>query len=454
MPARLSNTAYTDVPWRAHEVSGDFQIEDVWAVHTPGGGPDDFPTMLEAVERYETSRPNPALLGFLLAVRWKLGALFGWDARETGLGERVFALREGLPEDLRTVPRGSDRGLAPFTPVYQLPDEAVLELANKTVHTAMHLGWAQDDNGGHELRMTVLVKPNGLMGRLYLAAIAPIRHLVVLPIFLRRWEHAWRDATAEVIGAGTIRGLVGVDEIPSATRTLSSLPVTDYADQFTRSTDIQASPEDWAPSIRKRGSGPHNARRQQSTQSRMDRVEIDCGGVHPPLSVHTHNHPDQQDGGRLRCAARRKCCGAETGLHPASKGLVQPRVMLTNRRISLDSLSQESGKHARRRHPDIFGDLVQWITRTNRETGQHRLELVVEHRLEQSQLVSEMPRNGTTADTGTLSDIDETRLPVPLLGEEFGRGCDQQPTTLLSPLVTQRCHRSIQPRCPEPSFRC
>lgn len=240
MPARLANTAYTDVPWRAHEIAGALRIEDVLAVRTPGGGPDDFPAVLEAIERYETSRPDPALLRLLFAVRWKLGALFGWDARETGLGERVSALCAALPEDLASGPRGTDRGLAPFAPVYQLPDEAVLELANKTVHTAMHLGWTPVADGGHELRMTVLVKPNGLLGRLYLAAIAPIRHLVVLPMFLRRWELAWREATA------SIHGVAGVDAIPSSVLALSSLPVIDYGDQFTLSTDIQAPPEQWA----------------------------------------------------------------------------------------------------------------------------------------------------------------------------------------------------------------
>ncbi|GGS30221.1 DUF2867 domain-containing protein [Actinokineospora fastidiosa] len=58
------------------------------------------------------------------------------------------------------------------------------------------LGWAQGDDGDHELRMAVLVKPNGRFGRLCTAAIAPFRHLVVHPALTRQWERAWRERAA------------------------------------------------------------------------------------------------------------------------------------------------------------------------------------------------------------------------------------------------------------------
>lgn len=80
-----------------------------------------------------------------------------------------------------------------ITPDFRVEDECAQELANTTVHTVMHLGWVPADNGDHELRMAVLVKPNGLFGRLYMAAIAPLRYLVVYPTLTRRWERAWRD---------------------------------------------------------------------------------------------------------------------------------------------------------------------------------------------------------------------------------------------------------------------
>jgi hypothetical protein len=132
---------------------------------------------------------------FLFAARWTLGALLGWDRPRAGLGTRVQSLRDRLPRDLRESVAGSGSGGTPFTPVYQLDNESVRELAHKTVHGVMHLGWAPTGDGDHELRMAVLVKPNGRFGRLYMAFIAPFRHLVVYPALTRRWERAWRDRT-------------------------------------------------------------------------------------------------------------------------------------------------------------------------------------------------------------------------------------------------------------------
>ena len=43
---RLPDTAHTSRPWRIHELTGDFRLEDVWALPTPGG-PDDFPRVVQ-----------------------------------------------------------------------------------------------------------------------------------------------------------------------------------------------------------------------------------------------------------------------------------------------------------------------------------------------------------------------------------------------------------------------
>ncbi|MER6364078.1 DUF2867 domain-containing protein [Kitasatospora sp. NPDC001527] len=190
---RLPRSAHTRRPWRVHEFAPDFRTEDVWAFRTPGAGPEDFDVMLAAMRAGGGSARQSRATRFLFAVRWKLGALLGWDGAAAGLGTRVRSLRERLPRELAdTVDTGEPDGL-PFTPAYRLPDEDVRELANRTVHTLMHLGWAPTGDGGHELRMAVLVKPNGLLGRCYLLLIAPLRHLIVYPAVTRQWEQAWRD---------------------------------------------------------------------------------------------------------------------------------------------------------------------------------------------------------------------------------------------------------------------
>jgi hypothetical protein len=39
--------------------------------------------------------------------------------------------------------------------------------------------------------MAVLVKPNGLVGNAYMAAIRPFRHLIVYPAMMRQIEREW-----------------------------------------------------------------------------------------------------------------------------------------------------------------------------------------------------------------------------------------------------------------------
>ena len=36
MGKMLSDTAHTSRPWRIHEITRDFRLEDVWALPTPG----------------------------------------------------------------------------------------------------------------------------------------------------------------------------------------------------------------------------------------------------------------------------------------------------------------------------------------------------------------------------------------------------------------------------------
>ena len=61
----------------------------------------------------------------------------------------------------------------------------------------MHMGWVQDGTGGYRGQMAVLVKPNGLLGAAYMAAIAPFRHLLVYPPMLREFGRAWRARSAQ-----------------------------------------------------------------------------------------------------------------------------------------------------------------------------------------------------------------------------------------------------------------
>ncbi|MEJ7718639.1 MAG: DUF2867 domain-containing protein [Thermoleophilaceae bacterium] len=188
---RPPNTAHTSRPWRIHELTNDFRLEDVWALPTPGG-PADFPRLVRMMAAGDPSQGSSRAVRSLFAIRWKLGELLGWDRPDSGLGSRVPTLRDRLPVDLRDAPSGPDFDALPFISLYLLDDEWAAEIANRTMHGVMHMGWVPDGTGGYRGQMAVLVKPNGLLGSAYMAAIRPFRHLLVYPPMMRQIEREWR----------------------------------------------------------------------------------------------------------------------------------------------------------------------------------------------------------------------------------------------------------------------
>ena len=115
----------------------------------------------------------------------------------------MHSLRERLPADLLEGPGGPDLRAVPgradaegppvFTSVYQTHDEWAAEISSRTVHAVMHIGWVPDDSGsGYHAQMAVLVKPNGRLGKAYMAAILPFRRVLVYPLLLRSIGRRWR----------------------------------------------------------------------------------------------------------------------------------------------------------------------------------------------------------------------------------------------------------------------
>jgi hypothetical protein len=227
---KLPISEHTRMPWRIHAIANDFRVEDVWALPTPGG-PDDFPRLVALMESFDPAQASP-VVGALFALRWRLGGLLGLDRGTTGLGTRVPSLRDRLPADLLADVPPPKSAESSFRTVYLTDREAALEIANETMHGVLHLGWVPDGNGGFRGQMTVLVKPNGLLGRAYMAAIAPFRYALVYPLMLRAIGRMWRapvDASVRQI------------PVPDDLRELSTLPRIDYADAFL--VDTCAHPE-------------------------------------------------------------------------------------------------------------------------------------------------------------------------------------------------------------------
>lgn len=233
---RLDPTAHTRQPWRIHAIAKGFRLEDVWALPARGG-PGDFPRLLSLIRSLSPAESSPVVRA-LLAVRWHLGAWLALDRSDAGLDARVESLRTRLPDDLvgDTAPMIS--GALPFRPLYLTDREAAFEIANTTMHGVMHLGWVPDEAGNYRGQMAVLVKPNGLIGRAYMAAIAPFRHIVVYPQLLRSVSRRWCTGAEQVAATESIRAL-------------STLPRVDYADTFLMGTGghPDRTADEWAREI-------------------------------------------------------------------------------------------------------------------------------------------------------------------------------------------------------------
>jgi hypothetical protein len=191
---RIPNSEFTERPWRIHELADDFQVEDVWSLPTPGG-PDELSRFARGFTAPSTNEIADKATSALFAIRWRLGKIFGWDKADEGVKNRVASLRERLPDDLATGDRGPDFSDVPFRSVYMTDTEWVSELANRTVHALMHVGWVADGEGVYHAQMTALAKPNGAFGRLYMASIKPIRYTIVYPQLVRSIGKNWPQYT-------------------------------------------------------------------------------------------------------------------------------------------------------------------------------------------------------------------------------------------------------------------
>lgn len=201
---RLPIAAHTSRPWRIHEIAPDFRVEDVWALPTPGG-PDDLPHLLALFVSADFPEGAPLPVRFLWELRWKLGRLLRLDEPDDGLSTRVESLRDRLPADLRDAPAGPEFADLPFRSVFLLDDEWAAEIANRTMHGVLHVGWVPDEQGGYRGQMAILVKPNGRLGTAYMALIKPFRLALIYPALLRRIERGWQASPPPAVSPSAAR---------------------------------------------------------------------------------------------------------------------------------------------------------------------------------------------------------------------------------------------------------
>ncbi|HKF83148.1 MAG TPA: DUF2867 domain-containing protein [Solirubrobacterales bacterium] len=200
---RIPNPEHEAQPWRIHEIVPDFTLEDVWALPAEGGA-EEFPALLELVGSLDPTESDSRATRALWQLRDLLGRWF--DLGEVHVGEGVegdaigelpipgtaaTSLADRLPDDLRGTAAGTDFASLPFSPLYRTDREAAAEISNKTVHGVAHFAWVEQGGGRYRGQMAVYVKPRGLFGRAYMAAIKPFRYLIVYPALMAEFERAW-----------------------------------------------------------------------------------------------------------------------------------------------------------------------------------------------------------------------------------------------------------------------
>lgn len=184
---RLPLAAHAACAWRIDDVAAGLHVEDVWDLGIVGER-EEFPRLVQLVTDFDARQPGSTPARLLFAAREKLGAAFGWDTAT----DATDSLRARLPADLRAATPPPVAADFPFVPLYLTETEWAAELANRTVHGVLHLGWVRDGDV-YRGRLTVLVRPKGALGRAYLLAIRPFRYLVVYPALIRSLQRRWRS---------------------------------------------------------------------------------------------------------------------------------------------------------------------------------------------------------------------------------------------------------------------
>jgi hypothetical protein len=86
-----------------------------------------------------------------------------------------------------------------FRFLYELDDEALLEIRNATVHAFLCTALRPSDTG-YRLFWAVYVRPVSWLTPLYMALIEPFRRFIVYPSLFRSVARAWHELYAPPAG--------------------------------------------------------------------------------------------------------------------------------------------------------------------------------------------------------------------------------------------------------------
>jgi hypothetical protein len=179
-------------PWRVHDLAKDFRLLDVWHVPVRADkGQASFERFFRAFAANGT-KTNSRIANALFALRFALGRLFRLDRERSRP-----TIADRLTDDDRSRNR-MGRVPLPELPdlvrgLYLFDDEALLEIANKTIHGLLHLSFDVDGDKATPV-LAIYIKSRGWISAPYMALITPFRHLFVYPAWLRSIAAQWEAA--------------------------------------------------------------------------------------------------------------------------------------------------------------------------------------------------------------------------------------------------------------------
>jgi len=179
------------LPWLAHDLLFDYEVEDVWRFPVRLRPGDSLEDLVGEMRAAVAAMPRFGLTSMLFRIRFFVGRLLRWEPTSVAPSQRI---RDRLAELRPDVAVGRNNQAAPagsFVPVYTLPDECLWEIENRTVRAAVHIGRVRRSDGGSFVNLAVYVIANGRLGRIYMRVIAPARRWIVYPALLRAAGHRW-----------------------------------------------------------------------------------------------------------------------------------------------------------------------------------------------------------------------------------------------------------------------
>ena len=191
---RVPREEFRSLGLEVHGILTDVPLHDVSAIDLPGGGAGRTISDVRSLIAGQNLRAvNPAVR-VLVALRARVGRLFGWDSEIHGIHKHldtsyIHRLSRDVKRRSALVPGSRDGRLHLL---YVLERESLAEFRNATVHALFAVALTKT-LVGYRLYWGVYVQPVSRLTPLYMALIDPFRRFIVYPAVLRRIRRAWEE---------------------------------------------------------------------------------------------------------------------------------------------------------------------------------------------------------------------------------------------------------------------